>query len=87
MISQIETNNKANEKIQFLDMKIINEKKQFKEENRKIKALRQEIVDLHNKNNSEFNGKDAKIKELEVIISELQKKLSSLEEESNFSLS
>lgn len=63
-------------------MKLTNDKKQFKEEKRKMKALRQEMAEIHNKHNAEISLKEEKIKELESNIAELSKKMASLEEES-----
>ena len=84
LLSQIEASNKTNEKLQLLDMKLTNDKKQFKEEKRRIKALRQEMAEIHNKHNAEISLKEEKIKELESNIAELSKKMASLEEESLF---
>ena len=87
LLSQIEASNKTNEKLQLLDMKLTNDKKQFKEEKRRIKALRQEMAEIHNKHNAEISLKEEKIKELESNIAELSKKMASLEEESLFFIS
>ena len=63
-------------------MKLTNDKKQFKEEKRKMKALKQEMIEIHNRHNAEISGKEEKIRELETNIAEFQKKIASLEEES-----
>ena len=81
LLTQIEAINKANEKIQLLDMKITNDKKTLKEEKKKYKALNKQLLEVQNKIWSENSDKDNKIKELEAKIQQIYQKTQMLEEE------